>query len=117
MKATASELFIDEQVIKKDVGTLLLQLEQRRAQQIDAATAPEKPVELSAAEKRAAMKLLRSPNLTDRILEDFQTCGLVGEDTNKLVCYLLRAELRSHFWPNFECMDLRGDFGGLAELL
>ncbi len=64
VKATASELFIDEQVIKKDVGTLLLQLEQLQAQQIEAVTAPEKPVELSAAEKRAALTFLRSSNLT-----------------------------------------------------
>jgi len=89
IKATAAELYVDEQLIKKDVGKLLLELEQLQEQQIDAATRPnETEVELSAAERRAAMKLLRSPNLTDRILADYHTCGLVGEETNKLVCYL-----------------------------
>ena len=88
IKATAAELFIDQQVIKKDVGLLLLGLEELRQQQIDAATAEDKPVELTAAEKRAAMKLLRDLKLTEKILDHYETCGLVGEATNKLVCYL-----------------------------
>ncbi len=88
VKATAAELFLDEPIIKQDVGKLLLQLEQLQQEQIDAAQACEKPVELSAADKRAAMKLLHDPSLTTRILSDYDTCGLVGEETNKLVCYL-----------------------------
>jgi len=89
VKATASELFLDEQVVKRDVGRLLLQLEQLQQQQIDAATQPtETQVKLTAAERRGAMDFLRSPNLTDRILADYHACGLVGEETNKLVCYL-----------------------------
>ena len=47
-----------------------------------------RPVELTAADRDAALDLLRSPNLTDRILADYEACGLVGEETNKLVCYL-----------------------------
>jgi hypothetical protein len=34
------------------------------------------------------MALLKDPKLMDRILEDFARCGLVGEETNKLVGYL-----------------------------
>ena len=51
IKATAAELFIDEATIKKDIGQLLLQLEQLREQQIDSATAPTTKIELTAAEK------------------------------------------------------------------
>ena len=72
IKATASELFLDEPIIKKDVGKLLLGLEKLHEHQIDAAKQlNERKVELSAAEKRAAMDFLRSPNLTDRILADY----------------------------------------------
>ena len=88
IKATAAELFIDESTIKKDIGQLLLQLEQLREQQIDSATAPTTKIELTAAEKRAAMKFLKDQRLIDRILQDYDACGLVGERTNKLVCYL-----------------------------
>ena len=88
IKATAAELFTDQVVIKKDVGKLLLSLEQLREEQITAATKDPQPNELSAADKRAALKLLRDPNLTDTILQHYETCGLVGEATNKLICYL-----------------------------
>ncbi len=88
IKATASELYVDADVIKRDMGTMLLQLESLQLDRIEAATQSHKPVELSAAEKRSAMKLLKDPKLIDRILEDLDVCGLAGEETNKLVCYL-----------------------------
>ncbi len=34
------------------------------------------------------MTLLQDPLLADRILEHLEVCGLVGEEPNKLVCYL-----------------------------
>ena len=34
------------------------------------------------------MDLLRDPHLLDRVLEDFERCGAVGEETNKRVSYL-----------------------------
>ncbi|MEZ6102330.1 MAG: hypothetical protein R3E01_25610 [Pirellulaceae bacterium] len=46
------------------------------------------PVELTLKERQAAIQYLRSPQLTQRILDDYARCGLVGEETNKLVCYL-----------------------------
>lgn len=88
IKATASELFTDSEVIKRDIGTMLLRLEQLQHERIEAATQSQQPVEVTTAEKRAAMKLLTDPRLIDRILTDFDQCGLAGEETNKLVCYL-----------------------------
>ncbi len=88
IKATASELFIDEQTIKRDIGMLLLELEQQQQARIETATRATKPVEISPAEKRAALKFLCQANLIDQILEDFDECGLAGEATNKLVGYL-----------------------------
>lgn len=43
---------------------------------------------MSDAEREAATALLQSPDLAGRILADFAACGLVGEETNKLVGYL-----------------------------
>jgi DNA primase len=89
VKAAATELFVEEETIKRDVGRLLLELEQLQQEQIEAATATrEAKVELTEAETQEALELLRDPKLVDRILADYETCGLVGEATNKLVCYL-----------------------------
>ena len=58
IRATASELYLDEAVVKKDVGRLLLELERLRESQIEAATQVRvAKVELSAADRRAAAGL------------------------------------------------------------
>jgi len=85
----ASELGLEERVVKKDLGQVLLRLEALQEEQIQKATEPkEKTVELDDAEREAALALLRDPGLLDRILADFTRCGVVGEETNKLVGYL-----------------------------
>ena len=65
--------------------------EGQRAQdeQIERALTPAKDdVPVSAEEKTAALELLRDPRLLDRVLEDFDRCGVVGEETNKRIAYL-----------------------------
>lgn len=89
IKAAASELFVDEDLIKKDIGRLLLQLETLQAEQIDALKQPKTmTVELTAEEEREALSLLRDPHLLQRIVADFEACGIVGESTGKLAGYL-----------------------------
>jgi len=43
---------------------------------------------MSDAAHTAALALLRAPDLLSRILADFESAGVVGEETNKLVGYL-----------------------------
>jgi hypothetical protein len=89
IKDAAKELNVEEMVIKKELGQVLLKLEALQEEQIKKATAPkEKRVMLTEAETAVAMDLLKDPNLLDRILFDFERCGVVGEETNKLVGYL-----------------------------
>ena len=88
-KRAAEELNIKEDVIRKDLGRVFLQLETIRDEQIrKALDSKEEEVELSPEEKAAALELLQDPNLLQRILDDFARCGIVGEETNKLVGYL-----------------------------
>jgi DNA primase catalytic core len=88
-KAAAGELGVDEEVVKKDLGKVLLKLEELQDEQIRTALEPKSDaVELSDAEQAEALALLRSPELLARILEDFERCGVVGEETNKLMGYL-----------------------------
>ena len=89
IKATAAELFVDGDVVKRDIGGLLFKLEALREQQIAEAKAPQvKVVELTEVERSEAMTLLQDPSLLERIVADIGACGMVGEDTNKLVGYL-----------------------------
>jgi DNA primase catalytic core len=87
LRQAAEELGVEERVVKRDLGELLLRLE---AQQEEAArSTKETPrVEVSEADRTAALALLSDPRLVERIVEDLGKCGVVGEDTNKLVGYL-----------------------------
>ena len=89
MKQASEELGIKEDVIRRDLGRVLLKLEEMQDEQIKQALAPKEDVVTLTDEERAeAMELLRSPHLLERIVEDFARCGVVGEETNKLVGYL-----------------------------
>jgi len=44
---------------------------------------------LSIEEERAALDMLRHPRMLDQVLADIHKCGLVGEDTNLLVAWLV----------------------------
>jgi DNA primase len=85
----AHELCVDEQVIKRDLGTVLLRLEelQEHAAKKTADDKSPRP-KLSDEERHAALALLRDPRLVERILDDLDRLGVVGERTNKLVAYL-----------------------------
>jgi hypothetical protein len=89
LSEAAAELGLEERVVKKDLGQVLLKLEALQEEQIQKALEPkEKTIELDDDEREAALDLLRDPKLLDRILVDFERCGVVGEETNKLVGYL-----------------------------
>jgi len=76
-------------VIHKDLGRVFLRLEVLRNEQIAKTLAPkEEEVKLSPEERAAALELLKDPRLMERILADFEQCGIVGEETNKKVAYL-----------------------------
>jgi DNA primase catalytic core len=86
----ATELKVTEDVVKADVGRLLLKLEELQETTIKRALEPKTPagVVIPEAERAQALELLKSGNFIERILADLTACGLVGEKTNKLVAYL-----------------------------
>lgn len=89
IKVAALELEAEENTIKVDLGKILLKLEQLQEALIQGENKAEsKNKTLTSEEHSQALELLQSPNLLERILDDFHRCGVVGEETNKLVGYL-----------------------------
>lgn len=83
------ELQVEERVIKGDLGRVLLKLEELQEQQLkDEKTPSAKTVALSESDQKEALSLLKDPKLLERILGDFERCGVIGERVNKLVGYL-----------------------------
>jgi DNA primase len=89
IELASQELGLEARIVKKDLGEVLLRLELEQEQRLQSAVEVQtKTPKLSEAEREAALSLLRSPKLIERILEDFDRSGVVGERTAKLVGYL-----------------------------
>ncbi len=88
-KQAAKELGHKEESIERDLARLILELEDLQREWLEKTLTPqEEKLEMTAEEKSAAMELLRDPRLLERVLEDFEKCGVVGEETNKKIGYL-----------------------------
>lgn len=90
LKQAAQELGVREDFLRQELGRVRMRLEALRDEQIESvlATPEDQAIEIPAEEKTAALGLLRDPHLLERILADFERCGVVGEETNKKVSYL-----------------------------
>jgi DNA primase len=89
VKQAVAELQVKSEILSKDLGKVLMKLEEIQAERISKALEPEDAApKMTADERDAAMALLKDPRLLERVNEDLEACGLVGEETNKLVAYL-----------------------------
>lgn len=84
--AECSELFnLEAGQIEHDLNIILERIEDYLDGQDEPAV---KQRQISEAEKEEALKFLKSPEITDIILNDYETIGCCGEKTNKLIGYL-----------------------------
>jgi len=73
----------DESTIAEDVERLLeLAEDYQRPEQIH------DKEQMTAQDKKAALAFLKSKNMFEEILTDFETLGYTGEEMNKLLCYI-----------------------------
>ncbi len=98
--ATSHAVLIPEGLLKLDLGRVLLKLEGLQDEAIAEAMKPKGSggagadaaalalAAMTDTDRSEALALLQSPHLLTRIVADFEACGVVGEQTNKLVGYL-----------------------------
>src|SRR6202789_4566381 len=88
-KSAAAELRVEEHILQRDLGRLLLKLEQIMEERAKAAESPVvAPAAMTAAQTQEALAFLRDEHLIERIMADVERVGLVGEPHNALVAYL-----------------------------
>lgn len=89
VERAAEETTLKEELIRRDLGKLLLILERLQEKRIAQETNPtDSAPDIAPADRVRAEELLQAPDLMERIGRDFETCGMVGEFTNRLVAYL-----------------------------
>jgi len=89
LKAAVAELGEPEEALKRELGQVLLKLEQMQDAALAATLAPREAVPTIDPEERAvAISWLETPNLIERLQSELATLGLVGESDNLLAAYL-----------------------------
>jgi DNA primase len=87
--AAAAELGAEPEVVKRDLGRVLLGCERLADRAVTAAQAPpEGPPPMTAERRERALELLLDPDLAGRITADFARAGMAGEEANCLLGYL-----------------------------
>ena len=76
------------ELLKRDVGRLLLALEQALVELARPAETVSPVVRLSEAERAEALAWLTAPDLVGRLRAAFHKAGIIGEENNTLLAYL-----------------------------
>ncbi len=88
IERAAEETGLTADLLKRDLGRLLLAAEQAQAELLKPQEQNAPLVTLSPEEREEALEWLAAPNLIERLREAFRQSGIIGEETNTLVAYL-----------------------------
>jgi len=88
VERAAEETGLTADLLKRDLGRLLLAVEQTQAELLKPQAPTGHVVTLTPEEREAALTWLREPNLIGRLRAAFHQAGIIGEETNTLVAYL-----------------------------
>ncbi|MEJ0101414.1 MAG: CHC2 zinc finger domain-containing protein [Bacteroidota bacterium] len=86
----AETLEVSTQQTTQTFTNLITELESHRIKKIEALQPKEKqPHEITAAQRQTAINELKKPKLLQRTGQLLQQCGIVGEENNSLIAYLV----------------------------
>jgi len=86
------ETGLEKELLRRDLGKLLLALEQAQEARLSVAeTVSDEQQSMSSDRREAALEFLKSPELIPRLLAAYDAAGVVGEATNKVAGYLVCA--------------------------
>ena len=78
---------VEVEIIEQDIEKLIIECEDWIKQSSEACRRSSVKA-LKPEEEKEALELAKDPKLTERIIQDLETLGLVGESENKLLLYL-----------------------------
>ncbi len=90
VRTIAERIEIGTSITRQCLQNLTSELEQYRIDQINKENQQEEPIlELSGKEQKAAIKFLKSKDLLQKTNELIGKSGVIGEETNRLLMYLI----------------------------
>ena len=84
----AEETLLEKDLLKRDLGKLLLLLEQAQEERLGDPEPTNTQPEMTPEEETEALAFLQSPDLLEKITEAYAASGVVGESANLLAAYL-----------------------------
>ena len=88
IERAAEETGLKAELLKRDLGRLLLAVETTQAELARPAEAAPTAVVLTPAERTEALTWLQAPDLIGRLRVAFRSAGIIGEEANVLLVYL-----------------------------
>lgn len=89
IRKTATKLEIGTSVIEASINELIEELEKYRLQELENTNKQIETKQLTEKEKSEALQLLQSDNLLTVTNELIGKSGIIGEETNRLIMYLI----------------------------
>ncbi|CAF3226192.1 unnamed protein product [Rotaria socialis] len=89
IRKTATKLEIGTSVIEASINELIEALEKYRLEQLESTDQKPQTKQLTEKEKQEALQLLQSENLLTTTNDLIGKSGIIGEETNRLIMYLI----------------------------
>ncbi len=114
VRKVAERIEIGTSVVRKTLQELTNELEQYRLSQLDNDESEITIKELSTVEEKVAIKFLKSKDLLKRTNELIEQSGVIGEETNRLLMYLIFTSRKSY--NPLHCISLGSSGAGKTHL-
>lgn len=109
IEKVSEALDISTNETSKAISNLTTELESYRATKLEEMK-PKQPEkrELNELERKQAITFLKSANLLERTKEAIKTSGLIGEETNSMIAYLVYTSRKRHVPLHLMCLGASG---------
>jgi len=114
VRKVAERIEIGTSVVRRTLQELTNELEKYRLSQLDNDESEITIKELSVTEEKAAIKFLKSTDLLTKTNELIEQSGVIGEETNRLLMYLIFTSRKSY--NPLHCISLGSSGAGKTHL-
>jgi len=109
IERVAETLDVTTTEVSEAVSQLITALETYRAEHLEALKPKQvEAKELTEAERKIALAFLKAPQLLNRTCEAISHTGIIGEETNALIAYLIFTSRKRHTPLHLMCLGASG---------
>jgi hypothetical protein len=109
IERSAEALGVDTSKVSEAMSELTSLLETYRVEQLEALKPkPQEQVKLTEAQRKAALTYLKAPHLIERTKQSITQSGIIGEETNSLIAYLIYTSRKRSTPLHLICLGASG---------